>query len=93
MLILGDEDAAARIALQHRDLPISTGNLDRERTFLEQMPDRREKDGSAFAMQAEDCVQRPIQEITEFARLQIPAHGMSVEIGSSTDSFRAIDER
>lgn len=51
------------------------------------MPDRREEDRSALAMQAQDCVQRAIQEITEFARLQIPAHRRSIRRGGASDSF------
>jgi len=78
MLILGDENAAARIALEHRDLPIAPWNLDVERTLLEQMPDRSEENRSVSPMQPQDCVQRAIKEITEFARLQIPAHRRSI---------------
>src|ERR1700675_413430 len=78
MLVLGNENAAARILLEKRDLSIATRDLDVERTLLEEMPDGSEQDRSALAMQAQYRIQRAIQEITELARLQISAHGESV---------------
>jgi hypothetical protein len=69
MLILSDQNAAARIELEHRDLPIATRSLEVERTLLEQMPDGRQEDRSVLTMQAQDGVQRAIQEIAEFTRL------------------------
>jgi hypothetical protein len=52
MLILCDENAASRIALEHRDLSIAAGNLEVERAVPEQMPDWRQEDGSVLAMQS-----------------------------------------